>query len=241
MTGIAEHKSRLREYFDGLGFERWSAIYGDGELSRVRRTIREGHTQMLALAEAWLAERYPLDRLAMRPASLLDAGCGTGLFAATMACHGFSVTAIDIAPQMVFATAERARAAGLSERVRLHVGDVDDVGGTYDAVVCFDVLIHYPRPALAAMLAGLARRCEGALLFTYAPYEPLLAALHWLGGRFPHASRRTDIQMAPEHEVHAALAAAGMEVRRSVAIRSGFYHVNLVEAQVRGAGLGARP
>lgn len=230
MTGITEHKLRLKEYFDGLGFERWSAIYGEGELSGVRRTIRAGHDQMLTLAESWLVERFPPEALAAQTVTVLDAGCGTGLFATTLAQRGFHVTGVDIAPQMVQAAAERARSLGVAERVRLHAGDAEAVDGQFDAVVCFDVLIHYPRAALAEMLGGLARRCRGPLLFTYAPHEPLLAALHWLGGRFPSASRRTDIQMVPEREVHAALGAAGMVVRRSTAVRSGFYHVNLVEA-----------
>mgnify|MGYP000269925098 CR=1 FL=1 len=38
------HKSRLLAYFDGQGFERWSAIYGDAEVSRIRRTIRDNTT-----------------------------------------------------------------------------------------------------------------------------------------------------------------------------------------------------
>ncbi|MEN9933764.1 MAG: hypothetical protein RLZZ387_343 [Chloroflexota bacterium] len=219
-----EHKLRLKEYFDGLGFERWSAIYGEGELSGVRRTIREGHTQMLALAESWLPDSSAL-------ATLLDAGCGTGLFATAMARRGYEVTAVDIAPQMVAAATARAREHGVAEQVRLHVGDAQAVGGVYDAVACFDVLIHYPRPALQAMLADLAARCRGSLLFTYAPHEPLLAALHWVGGRFPRGERRTDIQMVPEAAVHETLAAAGMAVRRSAPVRSGFYHVNLVHAE----------
>jgi magnesium-protoporphyrin O-methyltransferase len=81
------------------------------------------------------------------------------------------------------------------------------------------------------MLADLAARCRGSLLFTYAPHEPLLAALHWVGGRFPRGERRTDIQMVPKAAVHETLAAAGMAVRRSAPVRSGFYHVNLVHAE----------
>jgi magnesium-protoporphyrin O-methyltransferase len=231
MSHTNEHKLRLKDYFDGDGFRRWSAIYGEGELSHIRRTIRDGHARMLGMAEHWLEARFPASALATRPTTLLDAGCGTGLFAVAQARRGFSVTALDIAPQMVAAAAERARSLGVSERVRPHVGDVDELGGVYDAVVCFDVLIHYPRPALDAMLASLARSSRGPLLFTYAPHEPVLAGLHWLGGLFPRASRRTDIQMTPRRDVHAALAGLGMAVRREAEIRSGFYHVNLVEAE----------
>ncbi len=51
MTDVSQHKQQLRDYFDGDGFQRWSAIYGEAEVSRVRRTIRVGHNRMLARAE----------------------------------------------------------------------------------------------------------------------------------------------------------------------------------------------
>ena len=56
MTDVSRHKQQLRDYFDGDGFQRWSAIYGEAEVSRVRRTIRVGYNRMLARAEAWLLE-----------------------------------------------------------------------------------------------------------------------------------------------------------------------------------------
>src|SRR5215218_1065665 len=93
MTDIAQqHKSRLRDYFNGIGFERWSAIYGQAEVSRIRQTIRAGHAVMLAQAEQWLVEALRADERstikdestathpsssALRPSSILDAGCGT--------------------------------------------------------------------------------------------------------------------------------------------------------------------
>ena len=55
----AQHKAQLQDYFDGVGFDRWSAIYGKAPLSRIRRTIRTGHDRMLAQADAWLAESFP--------------------------------------------------------------------------------------------------------------------------------------------------------------------------------------
>jgi magnesium-protoporphyrin O-methyltransferase len=225
MTHIRSHKHRLKEYFDGIGFDRWRAIYGAGELSRVRRTIRAGHSRMLALAESWLAESLPL------PAHVFDAGCGTGLFALILARHGYDVTAADIAPQMVAAAAEAVREARLTSRVRLHVGDVEGLPGVFDAVACFDVLIHYPPDGFRAMLAALANKARGPLLFTYAPYEPLLAALHAAAVLFPRNNRRTDIQIIRPALVCETLAAEGFRIARQTPIRSGFYHVNLVLAE----------
>ncbi|MGQ9547505.1 MAG: magnesium protoporphyrin IX methyltransferase [Roseiflexus sp.] len=230
MTDVSRHKQNLRDYFDGDGFQRWSAIYGEVEVSRVRRTIRVGHNRMLARAESWLLEWVSATGRIPRTLKALDAGCGTGVFSTVLAQHGFSVTAVDIAPQMTAATAERVRAAGVAQRVVCLTGDIDAVAGTFDVVVCFDVLIHYPQPAFDQLIGHLAQCTGGLLLFTYAPYEPLLAAMHWVGGFFPRANRRTEIQMIRESDVRSVVGAHGLRVGRIEPIRSGFYHVNLVEA-----------
>lgn len=221
---IAQHKARLRQYFDGIGFERWSAIYGEAELSPIRRSIREGHGAMLALAESWLGAGAP------EGASALDAGCGTGLFSLALARRGLSVTSADIAPQMVEATTAAAAAAGLAGRVRAHVSDVDDLRGSYAVVACFDVLIHYPAELFVPMLRHLAGLSTSTLLFTFAPSTPLLAALHRAAAVFPKSQRRTDIQMIPEPLVRATLGACGMRLARSQRVSKGFYHVTLVQA-----------
>lgn len=223
MANVVSHKLQLKNYFDGVGFERWSAIYGEGELSPIRRTVREGHEQMLAQAKAWLLE-------SCAAGSLLDAGCGTGLFSVEMAQHGFDVTAVDIAPRMVDSARENAEKAGVSENIRFVTGDIESVPGRYDAVGCFDVMVHYPRESLVRLCTFLAERCDGPLLFTYAPYNHLLAFLHWVGGHFPQGNRRQEIQMIPDKVVAAALEEAGMTVKRATSISHGFYHVKLLEA-----------
>lgn len=232
---MTQHKQQLRDYFNGAGFQRWSAIYGEADVSRVRRTIRVGHTRMLADAEArinsWMAatDREP------RTIEALDAGCGTGVFSALLARHGMRITAVDIAPQMLAAAAQLAGQQGFAHQMRFINGDIEDVSGRFDLVACFDVLIHYPQPAFDQMLERLARRCNGLLLFTYAPYETLLAAMHWIGGFFPHANRRTEIQLIRESDVRRTLERNQMRLREIMPIRSGFYHVNLVEAWRTGA------
>ena len=235
MTNIAEqHKTKLRDYFDGLGFERWKAIYGDAEVSSIRRTIREGHATMLALAEQWIAEGLgegePKPQAAGLRPHVLDAGCGTGLFSLALARRGLRVSGVDIAPQMVAAAARAAGDAGLGERTAFRVGDLEHIEGRYDAVACLDVLIHYPQQGFAQLCGRLAGLSRGPLVLTYAPREPLLAALHWLGGRFPTNHRRTEIQMIDPRVVERALALADRRVRRSQRISRGFYHVTLLEA-----------
>lgn len=222
---ITRHKARLRQYFDGIGFERWSAIYGEARLSPIRRSIRDGHTAMLALAECWL----DADGTG-RTGTALDAGCGTGLFSLALARRGLQVTAADIAPQMVAATRAAATEAGLAGRITGVVSDLEELQGRYDLVACFDVLIHYPSGPFELMLRHLAGLSAETLLFTYAPSSPLLSAMHRVGGIFPHSQRRTDIQMIPEALVRSTLDDCAMTIRRSQRISSGFYHVTLVHA-----------
>ncbi len=221
-----QHKARLRHYFDGVGFARWSAIYGDAELSAVRKTIRAGHNVMLGTAEAWVAESFPQPT----GSTALDAGCGTGLFSVALARRGFQVSAADLAPQMAAATAANAAAAGLSDRVSAWAADLEEVTGSYNLVSCFDVLIHYPAETFSGMLAHLASLSTGTLIFTYAPYSAFLAAMHRVGAFFPRSQRRTDIKMIRDAQVRQALEASGMRLRRAERVGKGFYHVMLVEA-----------
>ena len=223
----SEHKAQLRSYFDGIGFDRWAAIYGDADLSRIRRTIRAGHEQMLAHAEAWLLE-------SQKNGTLLDAGCGTGLFSTRMAQQGFAVTAIDIAPRMISATTDAARRAGVAEQMTFFTGDVEAVVSEmapFDAVACFDVLVHYPQDSFQPFCTKLATLATGPLLITYAPHSPFLAALHKIGGFFPKGQRRTEIQMIPDDVVADALAQGGKKIHRTITISQGFYHVKLLEAR----------
>lgn len=223
MSDSAPHKAQLQNYFDGVGFERWSAIYGEAPVSRIRRTVREGHELMLTQANEWLLE-------SRTKGTLLDAGCGTGLFTLAMARQGFDVTAIDIAPKMVQAARAMAQQEGLADRIRFLEGDIESVSGPFEAVVCFDVLVHYPLESFEGLCGFLADQCQGPLIFTYAPYNSFFAMLHWLGGWFPKNNRRTEIQMMPDEVVAGVLGERGMVVRRVADISRGFYHVKLLEA-----------
>lgn len=223
-----QHKEQLRSYFDGIGFARWQNIYGSEPIKGVRKSVREGHARVVETALQWLAQHN--GQRTTDHGHILDAGCGTGLLTVALAERGWQVKAVDIAPQMAEATKVRAQNAGVAQLVETQTGDLDIVEGEFDAVVCLDVLIHYPQALFAPMLRRLVARTRGPLLFTYAPHEPLLATLHWVGGMFPKPQRRTEIQMIPEAFVHATLAEAGMGVRQAERVSVGFYHVALVEA-----------
>jgi len=220
-----EHKSMLRSYFNGQGYQRWASIYGNDKLSTVRNTVREGHAVMMDKAFGWIEQlKLPKESL------ILDAGCGTGLFTIRIAKAGYRVKAADIASQMVEKTKADATAAGVADRIEFEVNSIESVSGSFDAVVCFDVLIHYPSEGFAQAFANLASLTKGPVIFTYAPYNRILAFQHWLGGFFPKKERRTTIQMIRDQEMEKAMEAAGMRLEKREKISFGFYHTMLMHA-----------
>lgn len=223
-----EHKKMLRSYFNGQGFQRWASIYGDDKLSTVRNTVRQGHAVMMDRAFEWLQQlNLP------QGATVLDAGCGTGLFSIRLARAGYRVKAVDIASQMVDKSKADATKAGVAGNIDFEVNTIESVKGTYDAVVCFDVLIHYPAEGFRQAFGNLSNLTKGPVIFTYAPYNNILAFQHWLGGYFPKKERRTTIQMIRGEEMQKAMTENRMTVKNSEKVSFGFYHTMLMNTSRR--------
>ncbi|PWW82735.1 MULTISPECIES: magnesium protoporphyrin IX methyltransferase [Prosthecochloris] len=221
-----EHQKMLRSYFNGNGFNRWSSIYGNEKLSTVRTTVRQGHAVMMDRAFEWLQQLNLPDN-----STVLDAGCGTGLFSIRLAGNGYNVKAVDIAAQMVNKSREEAISKGVEDKINFEVNTIESVKGTYDAVVCFDVLIHYPAEGFIEAFTNLASLTKGPIIFTYAPYNRILAFQHWLGGFFPKKERRTTIQMITDENMKKAMEQTGMVVKNREKISFGFYHTMLMYAE----------
>jgi len=118
--------------------------------------------------------------------SVLDVGCGSGLFVALLAgvlqeleATGFDTSgpAIDAANRM----AERARAVGLSARLRFIRQDVATPwpAGRYDVVSLIDVLHHVDVPRQKAVFCKAAEALEpgGILLYKDMADRPAFHAL----------------------------------------------------------------
>jgi len=104
-----------------------------------------------------------LDALPAAPATVVDAGGGTGQLAVALAGHGYLVTVVDTSAAMLATCAQRAadEGGGVAERVATVQGDAADLPRllaeeSVDAVVCHDLLTRVDdQAALLAALAGV--------------------------------------------------------------------------------------
>jgi S-adenosylmethionine-dependent methyltransferase len=111
-----------------------------------------------------------LAALPAAPATVVDAGGGTGQLAVALARHGYRVTVVDTSAAMLATGAQRAadEGGGVAERVTGVQGDAADLPGllgegSQDAAVCHDLLTRVDdRAALLASLAGVL--AEGGVL-----------------------------------------------------------------------------
>jgi magnesium-protoporphyrin O-methyltransferase len=219
-------RSQLETYFDRTAAEAWSRLTSDQPVSRIRATVRAGRERMRLTLLNWL----PTD---LRGIRLLDAGCGTGALAVEAARRGASVVAIDLAPTLVELALER-RPRDLAGSVEFRVGDMLDPSlGRFDYAVAMDSLIHYNITDTISMVRALALRSAAAVLFTFAPRTPLLAAMHTVGRMFPRSDRAPAIEPVSELALRRRLArepALGKWIPgRTERVASGFYTSQALE------------
>lgn len=217
-TGYDHQREKLAAYFDGTARKAWIDLTSNAKVSGIRATVRAGRDAMRAQLLGWLPED-------LRRCDVLDAGCGTGSLSVEAARRGAVVTAIDVAEGLVEIARERAPSFLGHGRIEWRTGDMlDPALGRFDHVVAMDSLIHYTLPDMVWALSALARRCTGSIVFTFAPYTPLLGAMHTVGKIFPRADRSPAIVPIAEDQLRQALARLdGWEVGRSGRISSGFY------------------
>ena len=214
-------RGEIATYFDRTAAATWARLTSDAPVGRVRATVRAGRDAMRATLLSWL----PAD---LRGARLLDAGCGTGALAVEAARRGARVVAVDLSPTLLAHARERLPQDLQPGSVEFHAGDMlDPALGRFDFAVAMDSLIHYRAPDAVAALSALAPRIEGAMLVTFAPRTPALAAMHALGRLFPRGDRAPAIEPVGEAHLRGLIAAApalsGWGAFRTHRVATGFY------------------
>jgi magnesium-protoporphyrin O-methyltransferase len=224
-------RGQIEHYFDRTAARAWEQLTSTAPVGRIRATVRAGRDRMRETLLGWL----PDDLTGMR---VLDAGCGTGAFALAAARRGAEVVAIDLSPSLV--DVARRRVAPLSDsfapggHVDFRSGDMTDPAlGTFDHVVAMDSLIHYDAPDAVRVLQSLAARTRRSMVFTFAPANPLLLAMHAVGRMFPRGDRAPAIEPVAEGALRRMLATddglARWSAARTRRISSGFYTSQALE------------
>ncbi len=225
-----QRRGQIETYFDRTAAEAWRRLTSDAPVSGIRATVRAGRDRMRALLLGWL----PADLHGRR---VLDAGCGTGALAVEAARRGAEVVAIDLSPNLVDVARERTP-ADLAGRIAFYAGDMlDPAFGRFDHVVAMDSLIHYRLPDALRVVAGLAARADGSIVFTFAPSTPALAAMRAAGRLFPRGDRAPAIEPVGVRSLVRSLAAdpalAAWHAARTERVASGFYTSQAMELVAR--------
>ncbi|WP_342597733.1 magnesium protoporphyrin IX methyltransferase [Cyanobacterium aponinum UTEX 3222] len=221
-----DDKTVVKEYFNATGFERWRNIYGEGKVNKVQLDIRQGHQQTIDTVVSWLKDDGNLSQL-----SICDAGCGVGSLTLPLAQEGATVYASDISTKMVGEAAERIKQVMKNPRnIRLGVQDLESIRGSYDTVICLDVLIHYPTEDAAKMINHLSSLTKSRLILSFAPKTFFLTLLKRIGEFFPGPSKTTRAYQHKEEDIVKILQDNGFQIKRTGMTSTSFYYSRILEA-----------
>jgi ubiquinone/menaquinone biosynthesis C-methylase UbiE len=99
---------------------------------------------------------------------VLDAGAGKGRFAIDFALAGAKqVFALDISGEMLQIAKEKARKAGVLEKITFITGDAENLNlrdNIFDASVCIGTFVHLPNPHKAAAELTRVTKPNGEIL-----------------------------------------------------------------------------
>lgn len=225
-TKKIDDKTVVKEYFNATGFDRWRNIYGDGKVNKVQLDIRQGHQQTIDTVVKWLKDDGNLSQL-----SICDAGCGVGSLTLPLAQEGATIYASDISAKMVGEAAERIKQVMTNPRnIRLGVQDLESIRGSYDTVICLDVLIHYPTKDAEKMINHLASLAKSRLILSFAPKTFLLTILKRIGEFFPGPSKTTRAYQHREEKIINILQKNGFQIKRTAMTSTRFYYSRILEA-----------
>lgn len=222
----------VKSYFNTEGFDRWNKIYGDTEdVNKVQLDIRDGHGQTIDKVLQMLDEEGGVSG-----ETVCDAGCGTGSLSIPLAMKGALLSSSDISSSMVGEAERRykeAVEAGGSRPEKdpvFSAQDLESIAGSYDNVICLDVMIHYPQEKANGMIKHLASLAEKRVIVSFAPKTLFYSVLKRVGELFPGPSKATRAYLHAEEDVERSLNEAGWKVVKRDMTATNFYFSRLFEA-----------
>jgi len=223
MTAAMRATPRVVEAFRNGGGVGWHEH--DPELfCGTERFFRPGYNANLV--SAWIPALDGVEEKLRRGARVADVGCGHGASTVILAeaFPNSTFVGFDYHPASIETARERARRAGVTDRVSFEVAAADKFPGTYDLVACFDCLHDMGDPVGAAKHVRQALTPDGTWLLV----EPMAADevegnLNPLGRLFYSVSTLVCTQAALAQGGHPALGAQAGEGRlRQVTKDAGF-------------------
>ncbi len=225
----ASYETRRHEiarYFDKTAVSAWAKLTSDEPVSRVRQTVRIGRENIRKSILSWLPDD-------LHGSKILDAGCGTGAFAIEAAMKGANVTAVDISPSLIKIARSRTPDFLDNEgKVDFFWGDMlDPAFGDFDHIVLMDSIIHYDSNEGFELIRQLGKRCKKSMIFTFAPYTPILGTMISLGRFFPKSDRAPSIVPMREEYVFKKINEdlSSWRIERVNRVSKGFYKSEAVE------------
>ena len=163
-------------------------------------------TPSMTLEQAQVAKmEHVCRKLELVPGqTVVEAGCGWGSLALYMAKeHGVRVRAYNISSQQIAYARERARAAGLADRVEYVEDDYRNIAGRYDAFVSVGMLEHVGTQhyhELGQVIASCLKESGRGLIHTIGRNRPAANNI-WIERRiFPGSYPPSLRQMMPIFE-----------------------------------------
>jgi SAM-dependent methyltransferase len=157
-----------------------------------------------------------IERAAGRIGRLLDVGCATGIFLASMRHAGWQVEGVEPSPSASTYARERLGLKVLTGRLE----EAHYPEASFDVVTLWDVLehVHEPRPVIAEA-ARILR--PGGLLIVSVPnpdsIEARLLGEHWLGWDLP---RHLNLFSPPQ--LRSFLASEGLSIEQTSSFMEGY-------------------
>ena len=108
---------------------------------------------------------------------------------------------------------------------------LDPAFGDFDHIVLMDSIIHYDSNEGFELIRQLGKRCKKSMIFTFAPYTPILGTMISLGRFFPKSDRAPSIVPMREEYVFKKINEdlSSWRIERVNRVSKGFYKSEAVE------------
>jgi 2-polyprenyl-6-hydroxyphenyl methylase/3-demethylubiquinone-9 3-methyltransferase len=134
---------------------------------------------------------YVAERAQLRGAAVLDVGCGGGLLSEALAQAGATVTAIDLAPNLLrvarlhgLETAQQQPGIKVDYREMPVERLAEEQPASFDAITCMEMLEHVPEPASIINACATLLKPGGRLFLSTLNRTPAAFALAIVGAEY---------------------------------------------------------